>query len=58
MAEKKLPYVYKCPECGLSVSVLSNTYPPVCSNPKEHTLRSIEMVLQNEQHRADRKSVV
>jgi hypothetical protein len=52
MAEKKLPYVYKCPECGLSVSVLSNTYPPVCSNPKEHTLRSIEMVLQNEQHRA------
>lgn len=46
---KGLPYTYKCPKCGAKVSVLSNKYPPVCANKKQHSSESIKMELQNVQ---------
>lgn len=44
---KKLPFTYECPHCFSVVEVLSNTYPPICNNPAQHSTKAIEMVLQD-----------
>lgn len=44
---KPLPYTYKCPKCENKVSVISNTYPPICNNKEVHSTVSVKMELQN-----------
>lgn len=44
---KALPYTYVCPKCSKKVSVLSNKYPPVCTNKDVHSTTSVVMELQN-----------
>lgn len=36
---------WRCPECGYSFTVfVKPSEPPTCSNPEEHSSRTIEMV--------------
>lgn len=44
---KALPYNYKCPKCGKTVSVISDKYPPVCTNKDVHSTIRVNMELQN-----------
>jgi len=41
----KMPYNWKCPECGQTVGTLGKTYPPTCQNPASHTSKVVVMEL-------------
>lgn len=41
----KMPYNWKCPECGNTVGTLGDAYAPTCQNPSAHTSRVVTMEL-------------
>ena len=41
----KMPYNWKCPECGQTVGTIGKTYAPTCQNPASHTSRVVVMEL-------------
>lgn len=51
MPERKLPYTYICGVCGNKVSVISNTYKPVCNNKDTHSTSFVEMEPLNDSSR-------
>ena len=51
----KMPYNWKCPECGQTVGTLSKTYAPTCQNPASHTSRVVVMELMTKQKKNEVK---
>ena len=41
----KMPYNWKCPQCGRKTGTISSTYPPECTNPEKHSTKVVEMEL-------------
>lgn len=41
----KMPYNWKCPQCGRKTGTISSMYPPECTNPDKHSAKVVEMEL-------------
>lgn len=47
---------YRCPLCGNTVTLhVTTSRPPTCMNPKMHSSRSVEMIEDKPQQKADGK---